>query len=294
MIDICYLQNSIEALIDCQRLDDAKRELARAYRHYPDVLELKFLEAKIASEQEEHHVALTLLMEVLKIDPNNVEYRHFYFHTCFELDFYAQAENIIIELLKDYPEEASFYSAYALLMLETRHSEKAQKLAKEALRLDPDNIYARLIDAYGECVVGNSQVGEALLSDLLGEDPDNDAIAYMLLLPLSENGKENLALRLAQELLSRNPKDQDIIEIIIELKIALYPLFRPYSFFARQGFLPAALAWGIFVITIFGLISFGFVTLGLIIAGFYAFFVWLGRFIQNLMKYAYKKGLIND
>lgn len=283
----------IEGLIECQRLEDARKELSIAYREYPDSTQLKYLEAKIESECGQHGIAFNLLYEALQKDPEDAEYRIAYFHECLALDYFTAAETAIIELIKDFPEHAHFYSCYALLMLQTFHIQKAQQLAQEAIRLDPEDWHAQFIVAYYEYVAGDPKKGEALIRNLLQTNPDNEYVKTVFLVQLMGKGKYKLALMIAQELLARNPNDEDYVDYVVELKALSHPISKLYYLQNRFGFLASAIAW-ISVIGITKLLfSNGYTSAGIFIIVAYALWAISSWFVPALIKGYFRRGLAN-
>ena len=77
--------------------------------------------------------------QVLVVAPEHAPARQLLATLLTERDECADAELLLIGLLREYPENADLYGRYARLMLRTLHLEKAEQLAQEGLRYDPEN-----------------------------------------------------------------------------------------------------------------------------------------------------------
>ena len=291
MKELTFWQTSIESLIEHERLDDADQQLALAFHDFPDAPVLKYLEARIAYEVDSHNLALSLINEALVHDPKNASYRRLHFHVLLAIKRFFEAEKIIISLIAEFPEEATYYALYSLMMMQTRHVEKALKLAHEALRLDPGSYLANLVTALHERTLGQSKQAEITLRKLLTDHPECEATARLLIHQLVDKGEYLAALRLSQDVLQKNPQDISLIELIIELKILTHPLCRSFYVLNRFGLAGSAMAWLGFIFISRGLVGLGLTGIAFIFALSYLAWAVSSWILPPFLRRRYRKGL---
>ena len=85
---------------------------------------------------------------------------------------YADAELLLIGLLREYPESAELYGRYSRLMLRALHLEKAEQLAREGLRYDPEDNECLMAAALCETARGGARPN-AGLQKLLVAHPES-------------------------------------------------------------------------------------------------------------------------
>ena len=125
--------------IERRRIADAKRLLAQALAQYPQDPDLLFHSAQAEWFDDENETAEKTVRQVLVVDPHHAPARQLLAAMLFQRGEYADAELLLIGLLREYPESAELYGRYSQLMLRTLHLEKAEQLAREGLRYDPED-----------------------------------------------------------------------------------------------------------------------------------------------------------
>src|SRR4029453_11406358 len=75
---------------------------------------------------------------------------------------FADAELLLISLLRDFPESADLYGRYSGLILRTLHLDKAEQLAREGLRYDPENDECLMAAALCETARSGARPNEGL------------------------------------------------------------------------------------------------------------------------------------
>ncbi len=125
--------------IERRRLADAKRVLAQALTQYPQDPDLLYQSAQAEWLGDENETAEKTVRQVLVANPEHASARQLLASMLVERGEYADAELLLIGLLRDYPESAELYGRYSQLMLRTLHLEKAEQLAREGLRYDPED-----------------------------------------------------------------------------------------------------------------------------------------------------------
>jgi cytochrome c-type biogenesis protein CcmH/NrfG len=173
--------------------------------------------------------------QALARDPEHVGARRLCAHLHEEAKEFAQAEALWIGLLREFPEDADSYAAYAELMLRTLNIEKATRLAEEGLRHEPDHAGCLYVAAMVDVVSGGGLRGSRNenLQRLLSAHPEQVRTSVALVIALSDQGRHRDALRVAQELLRSHPQSEQYVTLVRELKmqthwslLPLYPMQR--------------------------------------------------------------------
>lgn len=291
MDDYSTLEARIDALIEMERITDARQLLAKAQNEYPDWSHLFYLEAKIEEGAGHLELALTLVQKALEDDPEDANYRFLCCRILSDLERNSEAEKIIIELIKDFPEDAENYSFYSMIMLESNQIEKAFALSKLALEMDPNLFAAKVVYACQQCLTGNVKEAEPLLRELITENPDSIPICWLMLTSLTQKGEFDLALRIAQDMMLQIPNDKDLIEMICELKVYTHPLGRVYHLLGRYGLMASAISWVIAVVVMQGLITIGFPVAAILFAVVYAAWAISSWIVPGILRKQFKQKL---
>jgi len=125
--------------IERRRLDDARRVLKEGLGQFPQDPDLLFHSAQVDWIADENQQAEATVRQVLSVAPEHAPARQLLASLLTEREEFSEAERVLIELLRDYPESAELYGKYSRLMLRTLHLDKAEKLALEGLRYDPED-----------------------------------------------------------------------------------------------------------------------------------------------------------
>lgn len=208
----------LAALLDRRRLAAARSVLAKALPAYPDSPELLQYSAWVDWMEDRLDDALSTVGRILEIDPDSYSARFLLVRIRTEQEQFAEAETLVLELLKDFPEEPALYALYARIMLQTFNVEKAERLAAEALRRDPEHQDA--LNVHVLCGFVNSPGPEQRerLQKLLREHPDQTETIVRLIQSLIADGKTREAYELARELVRSNPDNESIVEMANTLR----------------------------------------------------------------------------
>ncbi len=233
--DLSMVLNEAHALVERRRYAHARSTISHGLRHFPDNSELLYLAAFIDYAEDNHEAAMQTVQSVLATDPEHYGARRLAAHLHEERKQYPQAEELWIGLLREYPEDADCYGAYAELMLKTLNLDKAGRLAQEGLRHHPDHAGCLYVGAMIDVVEGRAKRGqqsESLLR-LLRAHPEQTRTATALVVALTDQGRHREALRISQELLRSQPDSPHFVALVRELKmqthwtmLPLYPMQR--------------------------------------------------------------------
>lgn len=228
--------------IERRRLRDAQRILKEGLAQYPQDPDLLFHSAQVEWLNDENQAAESTVRQVLVVDPEHVPARQLLAAMLVEKREYADAELLLIGLLKQYPEHADLYGRYARLMLRTLHLEKAEQLAREGLRYDPENAECLLAIALCETARSGAKPNAAL-TRLLGAHPESLSTVHALVIALVESGRIDEAHRIAQGAMRADPANENLVSLVRELRIQNHWTMKPLWPLQKWGWGASAAMW---------------------------------------------------
>ena len=223
----------LEGLIERRRYQQARELLADALRQYPDDPRLLFASAHVDYLTDAKEDARHTLQQILAHHPDDYLARSLMVNIHRDAEELEQAEAVLLDLLREYPEAAYEYARYAMLMYRTMHIDKAKELAREALRLDPNDELALTACLIGDIIDGRPGAERASLASLMQGHPESESTARMLITHLVGRGRYRAAKRIAIELLKLYPHSREVLELVVQLEalshwsmLPLWPLNR--------------------------------------------------------------------
>jgi tetratricopeptide (TPR) repeat protein len=223
------LARQASELLDRRRMLQARQLLAQALRQHPEAIELLFQLARADYLEDHFEDARRTLVRLLELAPGDTGGRWLLFLVEMEAGRLAEAEVLVLDLLRQSPRMPHFWSGYGRLMLRALHFDKASDLVNEALRLDPDAPEALRARALCDIVEGRGQQDGAALSRLLADDPNDLLTLRLVVVALADAGRYRQAHRLAQALLRVQPDDQGLLQQVLALHTtnhwSLWPLW---------------------------------------------------------------------
>ncbi len=241
-LDVSSL-GEIQQLLERRRFDQARQLLGPALAAEPENLDLLQCAALIELAGGHQDEAEELAERVLLLDPRNRTGRETLFQVRDAQKRYPEAEALLLGLIREYPDDGGLLGRYSLLMLETLHVDKAEKLAGEAMRLAPFDDHARIASLLCATVQGRKDAALGELERMVRDSPEAETTSHMLLTTLIDRKRFRGALRVAQELLRADPDDEELVEIVIEMKAASHWTARPLWPILRYGWAAAGAAW---------------------------------------------------
>lgn len=240
----------LEHLIERRRWAEAQRLLERSFRDAPQDPDAHCYAARIARGQGDDRSAKEHLARALAADPSHFLARLLRFDLLFDEKRWGEAEEVILDLLREAPDDADLLTSYGRLMLFTLHLEKARALVAEALRREPDDLGARTLAVLLATVQGDRDIASGRLAELVRDDPDGESTAYALFTVLLDQRRYREALRVGQELLRNDPGNSDLVAALIELRAATHPLALPAYPMHRFGWLGAGTVWMLAIVAL--------------------------------------------
>jgi predicted Zn-dependent protease len=234
--------------IERRRLDDARRVLKEGLGQHPQDPDLLFHSAQVEWLDEDIADAETTVRQALLIAPEHAPARQLLASLLIERGEFADAELLLIGLLRDFPEHADLYGRYSRLMLRTLHLEKAEQLAREGLRYDPENAECLLAIALCETARSGARPNEALVK-LLGAHPESLSTVHALVVALVDSGRIDEAHRIAQGAMRADPANENLVTLVRELRIQNHWTMKPLWPLQKWGWGASAAMWaGAFVL----------------------------------------------
>jgi len=225
----------INSLIERRRYDHARSVLSEALARYPDDSDLLLACAHLAYANDDNEQALDVLHTLLSRDPQHYGARSLLAFVYQHAGQLQETEATLLDLLRDYPEEGHQYARYAMLMYRTLHIDKAKQLAREALRLDPNDELALTACLIGDMIDGRAGAEQASLATLLRNHPESETTARMLITHLVSRGRYRAAKRIAVELLKLYPHSREVLELVVQLDALSHWSMLPLWPFNRWG-----------------------------------------------------------
>lgn len=233
----------LSALMDRRRLPQAREVLGKALPQFPDSTRLLQYAAWIDWMEDRPEEALESIDRILQIDPSSFDARFLLARIRAEQERYGESERAIIELLREYPDEPELYAHYADVMLQTFNLDKAERLAAEALKRDPDNESALNVHTLCGFIGAPDEEQRARLHRFLEQHPDQVRPTLGLIQHLIDNGRNREAYELARELVALDPGNQAFVELAQDLRHASHWSLRPLWPMQKWGWGGAIAIW---------------------------------------------------
>ncbi len=241
--DADALAHQISELLDRRRVSMARSLLADALAQHPTHAGLLYEAARADVLEDRHDRALDTIGRLLAIQPKHVGARLLTYDIEMERGQLQQAEAIMIELLRESPQQPIFYSLYARVMLRALHFEKAARLADEALRRAPNDDSCLRTKALCDIVDGRRGVDSVSFKRLLVQYPDDFYTLRLVVVSLVHANRSREAWHLARDLLRAQPDDPDLLKLVRALHYENHWTMRPLWPMQRWGWAGSAGLW---------------------------------------------------
>jgi len=228
--------------IERRRLEDARRVLAQGLKQYPQDPDLLFHSAQVEWLADRNKDAEATVRQVLVSDPFHPPARQLLASILTESGEFADAELLLISLLRDFPENPDLYGRYSHLMLRALHLDKAEQLAREGLRYDPENDECLMASALCETARSGARPNQGL-ERLLKSHPESLSSVHALVVALVDAGRINEAHRIAQGALRGDPANEHLVTLVRELRIQNHWSMKPLWPLQRWGWGASAVMW---------------------------------------------------
>ena len=268
----------LQQLVERNRTAAARGLLKSALPAYPESIGLMTYAAWVDYLDDDNDGARETIAKVLEQEPEHYS-AHYLLALIFEdEEDFASAEQELISLLKDYPEDGQLYAVYGRVMLSTMNFEKAQRLADESLRLEPSNETALNVSVLTAFVNAPGEETRVRLEQLVREHPEQIQTTIRLIQVLLDQGKTAHAYELAREMVLVQPDNKALVELASELKAATHWSMKPLWPMQKFGW---AGSIGLWVVVLLVLRTGALDQLGIAEYGFGFAMVFLGYVVYS-------------
>ena len=245
-----HVMQQVSALLQRRRTVQARALLKPALATHPEHAGLLLQAAYIDYLDDRNEQALETVTQVLQMEPDHPSARELYFALLADKERYAEAERVILELLRDYPEAADYYGRYADLMLRTLNVDKALRLAREGLRYDADDSECLAAQALCEFIEQPTGAPSRGLQQLLVRHPQSMRTLALVVVALQQRGDTREARRVAQELVRAQPDNEQLVNLARSLTVQAHWSMLPLWPMQKWGWGASFALWLIAIVGI--------------------------------------------
>ena len=244
----------IELLLDRNRTSEARKLLKAALQNHPEHVGLLLQSAWTDYMDDREDSALSTVKTVLVTEPQNQSARLLYFELLLSKKQYAAAEQVILELLREFPEYPHYYGRYAQLMLHTLNLDKARQLAEEGLRYDSETDECLAVKTICDLIERRAGTTSQSLQQMLVRHPQSMRTLLFVVIALEERGDVKGAERVARELVLADPSNEHLVELAHALRVKGHWTMLPMWPMLRFGWGGSIGIWliSIFVLRVVG------------------------------------------
>lgn len=231
-------RKQLDYLIERRRFDEARQVLGKMLAERPEDLGLLYYGAFVDYYQERHERALETVETILGLHPDHLHARMLLFYIHQAERRFRDAEEVVVNLIDDCPDDAGLHAQYSILMLETMRLKKAEQLADQALRLAPDDEQALLACALCAFVAEPSPEANHRLQELVRRCTNSLSTLRATAVVLANSGHDREALLVSKELLRAYPDNEGLVNMVVGLKVRNHWSIRPMApmlRFTRDG-----------------------------------------------------------
>lgn len=261
-------QNQFHALLELGKTTLARRLLQDVARSDPGNPQLLLSAALLNGYEEKYPEAERDVTEFLRVEPTHAVGRRLLAHVFRETGRHAEAERILIELIREFPGQSEHYIDYATVLMHNLRFDKAGHLLDEALRIDPDAELGRFYRTVLLFAQGKASSDRTLAFMDFATSPTSRQAVVRMILVLMDAGRLRDARELARELALRMPDDESVLDLFRQLAVSTHPLMVPLRPFLKHGYVRYAMLYVGMLCLVFPLvragqerIAFGFVVL---------------------------------
>lgn len=233
----------VEALLERRRTSQARALLKPALTEHPQHPGLLLHSAWADYLDDQYVDALATVRQVLLSEPKNEWARLLYFELLLQKEESAEAERVIIELLRENPEHAHYYGRYAQLMLRTLNVTKSRQLALEGLKYDPDSVECLAAQVVCDFIERPGNAASQALQQLLVRHPQSAHTLLLIVIALEKRGDHSEALSIARELVRVQPDNEELVDLVRQLRIVTHWSMLPLWPLVRFGWGGSVAIW---------------------------------------------------
>jgi tetratricopeptide (TPR) repeat protein len=233
----------VRGLRERRRTAQARSRLQDALRQFPNNADLLVQSAWTDYADDRNDAALATVRQALAYAPDHEAGRQLLFELQLDNGKLADAEDIIVELLRDHPSSAAYYGKYAGLMLRAAQLPRARALAGEGLKHDADDGACLAARTLCDFIEQRPGVTSHSLQQLLVRHPQSQRSLLLLLMALQDRGDDQGAFQIARELVRADPGREDFAQLAAQLHAATHWSMRPLWPLRRWGWGASMAIW---------------------------------------------------
>jgi tetratricopeptide (TPR) repeat protein len=233
-----------EVLIERRRYHEAERVIKRALETRPDSAQLLYLSSFIDWARDDNDDARAKIERVLALQPEHYGARVLLGQLLEERKQHADAEQVWIGLLREFPEDPDVYGHYAALLLANLNVDKARRLALEGLRYDPEHESCLFNVALADLIEDRALGSNQNLETLIRAHPERLRTGLALVAALEDRGDNRQAHRVAQQLLRSRPDSDELVDLVRHFRLKTHWSMLPLYPVQRWGWTAALAMWG--------------------------------------------------
>jgi predicted Zn-dependent protease len=271
------IAHEVSALLERRRIVQARARLKTALQEFPDHPDLLLQSAWTDYLADDNAAALATVRHLITRDPENQRVRLLLFKLLIETGKLAEAESVILDLLRQYPEHPPYYGRYAELMIHAMQLVKARALAQEGLKYDPDDANCLTALALCDFIEQPGAAAAHSLQQLLVRHPQSQRTLALVAFALNDRGDQKGAFRIAQELVRAQPDNPEFVRLAMELKAATHWTMLPLWPMMRWGWAASVGLWvtGIVAVQVMARINPAVAGILVIVIVLYAIYSWI-------------------
>jgi len=241
--DIEQLEVLFNSSLDRKNFPQANSFLQRMLALDPNSTLVLLAELQYEIDVKNFERAFELVKKVLLKDPHNLKARAHLADLHHQSKNLAEAEKILLEIIRDYPANDDFIAIYAHYLAEALQFTKADAVADHALKLNFQNSTALWVKILCKVSRGELSTLQNDVERIYSIDPTSIDFGWKLALILANNLHYKEAYNLARELYKKDPQDKDALEALIEMKVRSHPLVWPLYPILRWGSFASITIW---------------------------------------------------
>lgn len=214
-----------------QRARDALR---RGLGQAPEDVDLLYAQARLDFLSETSD-ALASTLEVLALAPEHAGAQLLLARIHGEQGRHAEAEHVLLDLLRESPEDTDLHCHYAFLLLRAGQLAKARALANQAARRAPDDLLVLSTLALLDLAEGRAPRHMDALGKMLDLYPEAETTLRTLAFSLAERMQLDAAREAAALLVRRSPNDRDAVHLAATIAYLGHWSMRPMYPMLRWG-----------------------------------------------------------
>lgn len=212
----------------------AQEAVHRGLQHSPDHVDLLYAKARL-DFLSESPCALDSVGDVLAQAPQHPGARLLLARIQGEHGRQAEAEQVLLELLRESPQDSDLLCHYAFLLLRAGQTGKARALAAEAARFAPEDLMVLSTLALLDLAEGRAPSDMGALGKMLDLYPEAEATLRTLAFSLAERMQLSAAREAVALLVRRSPNDHHVVRLAAHIAYLSHWSMRPMYPLLRWG-----------------------------------------------------------